>query len=96
LKIAGQLAISVWVHSDHASFWLDEDDDPVVFSMHVSHPERQMVSKTAAAPEQRQRNGWVDIVRCVEHWGVEIAVMPVSWSNAVSTVTIGFYPPDRQ
>jgi hypothetical protein len=27
-------------HSDHASLWLDADDTPVVFSMHVSHPER--------------------------------------------------------
>lgn len=84
-------------HSDHASLWLDEDDEPAVYSMHVSHPERQMVSKTAAPdPEQRQRNGWFDIVDCAEHWGLEIAVMPVSWYNAFSTVNIVFYPPEQR
>jgi hypothetical protein len=56
-----------------------------------------MVSKTAALdPEQRQRNGWFDIVQCAEHWGLEIAVMPVSWHNAFVTVNIVFYPPERQ
>jgi hypothetical protein len=64
--------------------------------MHVHHPAQQGVSQTAPVPEQRQRNGWVDIMRCAEHWGLEIAVMPVSWDNAFSTVNIVFYPPERQ
>jgi hypothetical protein len=84
-------------HSDHASLWLDANERPVVFSMHIAHPERQLVSKTAEpVPEQRQRNGWFDIVRCAEQWGLDIAVMPVSWYNAFSTVNIVFYPPERQ
>lgn len=82
-------------HSDHASLWL-QDDEPAVYSMHVSHPELQLVSKTAEPdPEQRQRNGWFDIVQCAEHWGLEIAVMPTSWYNAFSTINIVFYPPER-
>ncbi len=81
-------------HSDHASLWLDADDDPTVYSMHVYHPEIQSVSKTAD-PEQRQRNGWFDIVECAKHWGLEIAVMPTSWYNAFSTINIVFYPPER-
>jgi hypothetical protein len=64
--------------------------------MHVHHPAQQWVSQTAADPEQRQRNGWVDIVRWAEHWGVEIAVKPVSGDNAFSTINIVFSPPDRQ
>jgi hypothetical protein len=65
--------------------------------MHVSHPELQMVSKTAAAdPDQRQRNGWFDIVRCAEYWGLEITIMPVSWYNAMSTVNIVFHPPEQE
>jgi hypothetical protein len=84
-------------HSDHASLWLDANDEPAIYSMHVHHPAQQSVSQTAATdPDQRQRNGWVDIVRCAEHWGLEIAVMPVSWYNAFSTVNIVFYPPERQ
>lgn len=81
-------------HSDHASLWLNGDDDPTVYSMHVYHPEIQSVSKTAD-PEQRQRNGWFDIVECAKHWGLEIAVMPTSWYYAMSTVNIVFYPPER-
>ncbi len=79
-------------HSDHASLWLDEDGEPAIFSIHVYHPEIQSVSKTAD-PEQSQRNGWFDIVECAKHWGLKIAVMPISWYNAFSTVTIVFYPP---
>lgn len=71
-------------HSDHASLWLDENDEPGVFSMHIYHPHRQ-----------RQRNGWFDIVQCAEHWGLDIAVMPTSWYYAMSTVNIVFYPPER-
>lgn len=83
-------------HADHASLWLDADGDPAVFSMHVHHPGQQRISKTAAPdPEQRQRNGWFDIVQCAERWGLEIAVMPVSWYNAFSTVNIVFSPPER-
>lgn len=78
-------------HSDHASLWLDEDGEAVVYGMHVYHPEIQSVSDTADS-EQQQRNGWFDIVRCAEHWGLEIAVMPVSWYNAMSTVNVVFYP----
>lgn len=38
--------------------------------MHVHHPEQQRVSKTAVPdPEQRQQNGWFDIVQCAEQWG---------------------------
>ncbi len=65
--------------------------------MHVYHPEQQSVSKTAEQdPDQRQRNGWFDIMHCAEHWGMEIAVMPTSWYNAFSTVNIVFYPPERR
>lgn len=63
--------------------------------MHVHHPEQQRVSQTAD-PEQRQRNGWVDIRHCAEHWGVESAVMPVSWYNAFSTINIVFYRPELE
>lgn len=84
-------------HADHSTLWLDENDSPVVFSMHVSHPEQQLVSKTAEPdPEQRQRNGWFDFVELAEHWGLEIAVMPTSWYNAFSTINIVFYPPERR
>jgi hypothetical protein len=76
------------------SLWLDANE-LVVFSMHISHPAQQRVSQTAADPEQSQCNGWVDIVRCTEHWDVEITVMPVSWDNAVSIVTIVLYPPEQ-
>ncbi len=84
-------------HSDHASLWLDEGDEPAVYSMHVYHPEQQSVSKTAEQdPDQRQRNGWFDIIEVAQHWGLEIAVMPVSWYNAFSTINIVFYPPERR
>jgi hypothetical protein len=84
-------------HSDHASLWLTDDDEPIIYSMHVHHPAQQSVSQTAAPdPEQRQRNGWFDTVRCTEHWGLGITVMPVSWYNAFSTINIVFYPPKQQ
>ncbi len=81
-------------HAVHSTLWLDEDDEPAVYSMHVYHPEIQMVSETAD-PDQRQRNGWFDIVRCAEHWGLEIAVMPTSWHIAFSTINIVVYPPEQ-
>lgn len=80
-------------YSDHASLWL-ADGEPVLYSMHVHHPELQLVSKTAAPEGERRRNGWFDLLHFAEHWGLEIGVTPWSWYNAFTTTNIVFYSPE--
>lgn len=83
-------------HSDHATLWLDDDDEPAVFGMHVypGNVERMTPSKTAD-PDQNQRNGWFDMWEFAEQWGLEIGILTKSWFNLGSTVHIIFYPPER-
>lgn len=71
-------------YAAHATLWLD-DGKPVLYSMHPSPPHTEP-----------QRNGWFELGRFAQHWGLEIAVMPVSWYKAFSTVNIVFSPPERE
>ena len=83
-------------HADHATLWLDEDDEPAVYSMHV-YPGNILnytPSKTAD-PDQQQRNGWFDIVKWAEHWGLEVDIAPVSWYNPFRTINVLLSPPER-
>lgn len=80
-------------HEDHAELWLD-DGEPVVYSMHVSAPETQTVSETAARGGQTQRNGWFDLLDFAREWGLEFAVTPWSHYHAFSRVNIVLYSPE--
>ncbi|GAB3327785.1 hypothetical protein GCM10027355_32280 [Haloplanus salinarum] len=83
-------------HADHAALWLDGDGEPAVYSMHI-YPGNVLnyTPSTTADPDQHQRNGWFDIVNWAEHWGLEVDIAPISWYNPFRTVTVLFYPPER-
>lgn len=83
-------------HHDHATLWLDENDDPALYGMHVYPGGVEMVtpSKTADTDQQR-RNGWFDIFNWASEWGLEVGILPKSWYSLGSTVHVVFYPPER-
>lgn len=80
-------------YSDHATLWMS-DEKPVLYSMHVSSPEAETASKTAAPEGEQLRNGWFDIVAFAEEWGLEVGVTPFSWYNLFSTVNVVFFSPE--
>ncbi|WP_226043532.1 hypothetical protein [Natrinema sp. DC36] len=80
-------------HSDHATLWLD-DGEPVLYSMHISMPEIQSVSRTAAPDGETIRNGWFDIFEFAQHWGLEVGVTPWSHYHAFSRTNVVLYSPE--
>lgn len=81
-------------HSDHATLWLDEDSDPVLYSIHV-YPGNMMMSPSKTVdPEQQRRNGWMDMCSWAAEWGLEIGFLSKSWYNLGSTVQVVFSPPE--
>ncbi|RJX47487.1 hypothetical protein [Halonotius pteroides] len=84
-------------HSDHATLWLDENGNPAMYGMHLymGNVEQVTPSKTAD-PDQRQRNGWFDIVNWAAEWGLEVSFMPKSWYHLGTTVHVVIYPPERR
>jgi len=81
-------------YSDHATLWLDESGEAVLYSMHIYGPEQEVVSRTAAPEGERRRNGWFDILRFAEAWGLEVGITPFSWYNQFSTINVVFYAPE--
>lgn len=82
-------------HSDHAELWLSEEGEAVLYSMHISAPEHEVVSKTAAPDEEdRHRNGWFDIIDFASSWGLEVGVTPWSHYHAFSRVNVVLYSPE--
>ena len=79
------------VHSppvdDHATLWLDEDGEPVLYSMHVYQSDLEHDTG------DRPANRWFDIVDFARHHGLEIGVRD-SWYNPGSCQQIVFYPPE--
>jgi hypothetical protein len=83
-------------HSDHATLWLDEDEQPALYSMHLYPGAVEMMTPSRTAdPDQQRRNGWFDICDWAAEWGLEVGILPKSWYNIGSTVHIIFYPPER-
>lgn len=83
-------------HSDHATLWLDADDEPALYGMHVYLGNVEAVTASKAVdPEQHRRNGWFDIFEWASDWGLEVGILSKSWYNLGEAIHVIFYPPER-
>ena len=75
---------------DHATLWLDADDEPALYGLHVYPGNIERLD--AVDPPY---NRWFDLFDFAAEWGLEVSVLPKSWYNLGSTVHVVFYPPER-
>jgi hypothetical protein len=75
---------------DHATLWLDDDGEPVLYGTHVYPANIERLD----APEP-PRNQWFNPFEFAAEWGLEVSVLPKSWCNLGSTVHVVFYAPER-
>ena len=73
---------------DHSTLWLDEDDDPAVYGMHVYQGNIEM--RATDPPDS-----WFSIFEFARHYGLELSILPYSWYSFGRTIHVILYPPER-
>lgn len=71
---------------DHSTLWLNEDDEPAVYGMHV-YPGNVEQLDSSEPPH----NQWFDIFEFAQQWSLEVSILTKSWYNLGGCVHVIFY-----